>query len=526
MMKQMKQMKQKSLKSWPWPGLLTACLAISVLAGAGGLTAYAEVKLPTYKMTTETPGQITTPDKVSTPIGTLEFFDGVPTGNTTAAIYEYMDRARAVQVYVNMIPAVSMYSLRKAQHEMGAIDSHQILIWEELMDSKTRWLTPNNTALYTLGFFDLKKDGPTVMELPPDVLGMLDDGNMRWLGDIGMAGPDKGKGGKYLLLPPGYEGEVPDGYHVYRSKTYTVWNFMRGYVRTSVKDAAENIKTNLKVYPLSKINNPPEMEFKNMSGVEGYNTIPPNDFSFYEMLDTVVQYEPAGFIDAETTGLMASIGIVKGQPFNPSQRMRRILSEAVSLGNAYARANTVFPRDPGARIYKDVETEWVMGYADKDTYFLKDGARRYDSRLWLHYNAICVTPSMAVTKPGIGSDYGIAGLDANHDILYGSKTYKLHLPPNIPVKDNWSVIIYDTQTRSMLQTDQQFAGINSYGEGPKKNADGSIDIYFAPEAPKGWEKNWIQTIPGKSWFIILRLYGPLQAWLDQTWRPGEIELVE
>ncbi|MGB5421830.1 MAG: DUF1254 domain-containing protein [Desulfobacterales bacterium] len=522
----MKQMKQKSFKSWPCPGLLTACLAVVMLAGAGVLTAHAEVKLPTYKMTTETPGQIATPDKVSTPIGTLEFFDGVPTGNTTEAIYEYMDRARAVQVYVNMIPTVSMYSLRKAQHEMGAIDSHQILIWEDLMDSKTRWLTPNNTALYTLGFFDLKKDGPTVMELPPDVLGMLDDGNMRWLGDIGMAGPDKGKGGKYLLLPPGYEGEVPDGYHVYRSKTYTVWNFMRGYVRTSVKDAAENIKTNLKVYPLSKINNPPEMEFKNMSGVEGYNTIPPNDFSFYEMVDTAVQYEPVGFIDAETTGLMASIGIVKGQPFNPTQRMRRILSEAVALGNAYARANTVFPRDPGARIYKDVETEWVMGYADKDTYFLKDGARRYDSRLWLHYNAICVTPSMAVTKPGIGSDYGIAGLDANHDILYGSKTYKLHLPKNIPVKDNWSVIIYDTQTRAMLQTDQQFAGINSYGEGPKKNKDGSIDIYFAPEAPKGWEKNWIQTIPGKSWFIILRLYGPLEPWLDQTWRPSELELVK
>ena len=495
-------------------------MSIVIVEGASAQRA------PVKKMTTETPHQITTPDKVETPIGTLEFFDGVPIGDTKERVFDYMDRARAAQVFVNMIPAVSMYSLRQAQHEMGATESHQILIWEELMDSKTRWLTPNNTALYTLGFFDLKKDGPTVMELPPDVLGMLDDMYMRWIGDIGMAGPDKGKGGKYLLLPPGYDGPVPDGYHVYRSQTYTVWNFMRGYVRTTVKDAADNIKNHLKVYPLAKKDNPPETVFKNMSGVEGYNTIPPNDFSFYESLDAIIQEEPLDFIDPETRGLIAAIGIVKGQVFNPDQRMRRILTEAVAIGNAYARANTVFPRDPGAYIYKDTDSEWVMGYADKDTYFNKDGARRYDARLWLHYNAICVTPSMAVSRPGLGSDYGIADMDGDHRPLYGSKTYKLHLPPNVPVKDNWSVTIYDTQTRSMLQTDQQFAGINSYGDGPKKNPDGSIDIYFAPEAPEGWENNWIQTIPGKSWFIILRLYGPLEPWLDQTWRPSELELVK
>ena len=503
--------------------LFKLTLALIVIAG---MAAPAFAQLPTYKMTTETPNQVTTPDKVETTIGTLEFFDGIPIGDTKEKIFDYMDQARAVQVYVNMIPAISMFNIRKAQHEFGAKTSNQILIWEDLMDSKTRWLTPNGTALYTLGFFDLKKDGPTVIEVPADVLGMWDDMYMRWVGDIGMAGPDKGKGGKYLLLPPGYDGDIPEGYHVYHSKTYTVWNFMRGYVRTSVKDAAENIKNSLKVYPLAMKDNPPKMEFRNMSGVEGYNTLPPNDFSFYEDLDQIIQEEPLDFIDVETRGLIASIGIVKGKLFNPDQRMRRILTEAVKLGNAYSRANTTWPRDPGAYIYKDTDSEWVMGYADKDTYFNKDGARRYDSRLWLHYNAICVTPSMAVTKPGLGSDYGIADMDGDHNPLDGSKTYKLHLPPNVPVKDNWSVTIYDTQTRSMLQTDQQFASIDSYGEGPKKNKDGSIDIYFAAEAPKGWENNWIQTIPGKSWFIIFRLYGPLQPWLDQTWRPSELELVE
>jgi hypothetical protein len=425
-----------------------------------------------------------------------------------------------------MIPAVSMYHLRQGMRDIGLTKSNQIVIAENMGDSKPLVLTWNNTSLYTWGFLDLKKDGPTVIELPPDVLGALDDMYFRYIVDIGAAGPDKGKGGKYLVLPPDYEGEVPEGYFVVKSRTYGVWNFMRGYVRDSVKDAADNIKNNLKVYPLAQKDNPPATEFINMSGMAEYQTIPPNDFSFYESLDSLIQEEPIEFIDPETRGLIAAIGIVKGKTFNPDQRMRRILSEAVAIGNAYARANTIVPRDPGHRVYKGTDSEWVMAFADKDTYFLKDGARRMDSRLWMHYNAVVVTPAMALTKPGAGSDYLIAGLDSKHQALDGAKTYRLHVPPNVPVKDNWSVTIYDTQTRSMLQTDQPFAGINSLGEGLKANADGSVDIYFAPKAPEGQEDNWIQTIPGKSWFIIFRAYGPLEPWLDKTWRPGELELME
>jgi hypothetical protein len=144
----------------------------------------------------------------------------------------------------------------------------------------------------------------------------------------------------------------------------------------------------------------------------------------------------------------------------------------------------------------------------------------------MHDNAVVVTHALAVTRPGAGSDYLIAGLDSKHQPLDGAKTYRLHVPPNVPVKDNWSVTIYDTQTRSMLQTDQKFAGLNSLGGSLKKNADGSIDVYFAPEPPEGMEDNWVQSIPGKSWFIIFRAYGPLAPWIDKTWRPGEIELVE
>jgi hypothetical protein len=428
-----------------------------------------------------------------------------------------------------MMPAVSTYSLRQGSKDVGMGDAHQVVLWEQMGDSKSQVLTYNNTSLYNWSFLDLEKDGPTVIEVPPDQLGILDDGNMRYLSDMGAAGPDKGKGGKYLVLPPGYEGDVPDGYFVVKSTSYVVWNFMRGYVRNvtdpaDVKKAADNVKNNLKVYPLAKKDNPPKMEFKNMSGVY-YNTIPPNDFTYFERLNEIIQKEPIDFIDPETRGTIATLGIVKGKPFNPDARMKKLLNEAVDIGNAYARANTVYPRDPGHFFYPETDSEWVMAFPDKDAFFLKDGIRRIDARLWMHYNAVCVTPAMAGIKPGVGSDYGIVGLDSKSQPLDGAKTYRLHLPPNVPVKDNWSVTIYDPQTRSMLQTDQPFAGVNSLSGELKANKDSSYDIYFAPKAPAGKESNWIQTIPGKSWFILLRMYGPLEPWLDKTWRPSELELV-
>ncbi len=522
-------MKTKQLFTLALVGIMSTCLATGVWAKSHKTKMITQQ--PVMKMTIPIPKNITTPAKVESAIGTLEFFDGIPTLKTKDAVYDYVDRARAVQIYIDMMPGVSTYSLLQGSKDVGMGKANQVVLWEQLGDSKSQVLTYNNTSLYTWSFLDLEKDGPTVIELPPDVLGILDDGNMRYLSDMGAAGPDKGKGGKYLVLPPGYKGDVPDGYFVVKSTSYVVWNFMRGYVRGSVtnpadvKKSADNIKNNLKVYPLAKKDNPPKMEFKNMTGVY-YNTVPPNDFSYFERLNEIIQKEPISFIDPEIRGLIASLGIIKGKPFKPDTRMKKLLNEAVDIGNAYARANTVYPRDPGHYFYPETDSEWVMAFPDKDAFFLKDGIRRIDARLWMHYNAVCVTPAMAGIKPGVGSDYGIAGLDSKHQPLDGAKTYKLNLPPNVPVKNNWSVTIYDPQTRSMLQTDQPAAGVNSLSGEVKANKDGSYDIYFAPKAIKGKESNWIQTIPGKSWFIILRMYGPLEPWLNKTWRPSELELVK
>jgi hypothetical protein len=507
------------MASLPSKGTLCGAGLLALLCTAGAAEA------TSYSMTTDIPPQITTPDSVDTSIGTLNFFDGVPDNATVSTVYDYVDRARAVQAYIATVPGVSQYAMRQGQRDIGATKVNQILIWDELADSKSLFLTGNSSTIYTWTYTDLANDGPTIIELPPGMLGAIDDMWFRYVTDLGIAGPDQGKGGKYLILPPGYEGEVPDGYFVVRPDTYGNWIFMRAYISEGVEKAAQGVKDNLRIYPLSMADNPPEPEFFGMSGRAGYNAVPPNDYSYWEMLNQLVQEEPIGAKDPETRGLLRSLGIVKGQPFEPDARMKAILTDAVAIGNAYARANTVYPQDPDHRIYGP-DSEWIMAFAGKDTTFLTDGARRFDSRLWMHYNAVVVTPAMAVTVPGKGSDYGIAGLAKGAKVLDGAKTYKLTLPPDVPVADFWSVTIYDTQTRSMLQTDQRYPALDSYGENVAQNADGSWDIYFAPEPPEGKEGNWIQTIPGKSWFIILRMYGPLEPWLDGSWRPSEIELVE
>jgi len=486
----------------------------------------AKIESPTLKMTTTIPKSIITPDEVKTSIGSLEFFDGVPTNKTTASVYDYLDRARAVQVFLDAMPVVSMYQCIQGQADAGAKECNEVHLYEKLMDSKTMLLTGNTSTMYMFAALDLKKDGPTVIELPPGMLGVLDDAAFDYMVDLGIAGPDKGKGGKYLVLPPGYEGDIPSGYFVVKSKTYRVWNFMRGYLDKGIEAAANNFKDNLKVYPLNKKENPPKMKFINASGMEGVNTVLPNDYTFYEALNEVIQREPIGFLNPETTGLIASIGIIKGKAFNPDARMKKILVDAAAIGNASARAITFYPRDPGQPTYKDGNSAWLNVWADKNTTYLREGARLLDARAWFHYNCIVVSPAMAVTVAGKGSDYTIGGLDSNHKPLDGSKTYKLHLPPNPPAKDFWAITIYDTQTRSQLQTDQQYPTVGSQDKGIKQNADGSYDIYFSPEAPVGMEGNWLQTVPGKSWLIALRMYGPLQPWIDQTWRPGEIELVK
>ncbi|MBN3852261.1 DUF1254 domain-containing protein [Paraburkholderia sp. Ac-20340] len=471
-----------------------------------------------YKMTTPLPPQILTPSTVETRIGKLEFTDGVPTPSTAQLVYDNLDFQRGVEAFLNGIPGASLVAMREGIRSFGA-DNGTIALAETLTDSRTLLLTANTESVYFFGWLDLK-NGPVVVEGPPNVLGVIDDFWFRYVADFGNAGPDRGKGGKFLVVPPDYKGELPtSGYFIVKSRTYGNVVVGRGFLKDgSPAPTAANIKAHLRVYPYSQRNNPPQTHFVNSSGAP-INTIHSNDFSFYEEINQIVQEEPAGAYGPDMTGIFRSIGIEKGKPFAPDARMKKILTESVAVGNATARAIDFATRDPAARIYPD--RHWNTPFIGGSYQWLANGARNFDARTMFFYAATVDTPAMAVAMPGVGSQYASANLDASGRPFDGGKDYVLHVPANVPAKDFWSIVVYDTQTRSMLQTDQQFPSVSSQKD-LKANADGSYDVYFGPKAPAGKDSNWIQTIPGKSWFTIFRLYGPLQPWFDKTWKLEDI----
>ena len=470
------------------------------------------------------PPSITTPDKVETSIGTLEYKDGAPSKETVAKAYDYLDLMHGVEAFVNAYQGASVASIFKGIEDAG-VPNNTALIFSELMDAKSLFLTANADTIYFWVNLDVTK-GPIVVETPPLALGVVDDMWFQWVTDFGLPGPDRGEGGKYLFVPPGYKGELPgSGYFVQKMRTTRATMLGRSFLeKNDPKPVVALIKKTLKIYPYlpggygtsigsalegkaTLARTPdhkldwaflrPEEPAKFIEGTgKVMNTVPPNDFSYFELINDLVQKEPVGALDPEIMGSLAAIGIVKGKPFNPDARMKKILTDAAAIGTAAARTLDWRPRPaegfyllsqlrlddrsgPAATTSKRRRQKSVPPAPSPST--RPPAPARSTRARRLFFYATYITPAMIMRLTGIGSQYLGAFVDSNGEYFDGGKTYKMTLPPNIPAEKFWSLTVYDNQTRSMLDTPQRYprAGSQSYPTpAAEANADGSTTVYF------------------------------------------------
>ena len=459
------------------------------------------------------------PAEIETNFGPQEFMGGAfPTDASVQRIYDELDLQRATQAYMDFFPALSLYAIVKSQvRDFGFKSSSDLGVMADFMKPSENYLTGNDVTVYAFASIDLKVDGPTVVDIPPGMYGNANDAAFKYLTDFGPTGPDKGKGGKYLFLPPGYKGKKPTGHFVIPSPGYHIWAMMRGFGEVGNGDQAVNwFRERLKVYPLDT--GPREHAVINCSGL-GANTLPPEDASVFKMLNEIIQHEPAELFSQELLGRLATLGIEKGKPFKPDARMKRIFDQAARQGVAMSRAIVYACRDPEINYWPD--RHWEKMFI-RNTEFTHNGHADVDARTLWHYQAICVSPNLLSTTPGVGTAYLTCFRDKDGDYLLGDKDYRLRVPAKPPVKRFWAVTAYDPLSRSLLDSGGNIT-VSSLGD-PEVNSDGSVDIYFGPKHPaKASKKDWIKTDPSKGFFVVFRFYGPLEGYVERTWKLDDFE---
>jgi hypothetical protein len=468
-------------------------------------------------------GKTRTIQTVDTRIGKLDLELGVPTSETAAKLYDEMDFERAVQCYLWGLPTVAMEECKQGIQRDTGIGNGDMAIFKGYRDVSV-FITPQLVTPYIVALIDLAETGPVVIDYPAGMTaGALLDWWDRPVTDLGIPGPDGGQGAKFLFVGPGQQAPQVDGYRVFRSRTFKTLLFYRVIETDPAK--ANALQTAVRIYPFSRRDNPPSMRVLTpRAEAEHRVQSHPRGLLYWERLAQALSPEPVEDRDRFFAAMLKPLGIEKGKPFNPDERQKKILTDAALVGEAMAKASAFEKRMEGYRYKPDASWDYVIPpwYAvDQDV----ENSTQFEERTALFYEGIGMSAGSITDTPGIGQSYLAVYRDAEGHALDGGKTYGLNIPPNVPAKLFWSVTLYDVETRCPIQNKEQIADRSSRGD-LEKNADGSVDLYFGPTTPKGMEKNWIPTVPGKAWFTYIRLYGPLKPFFDKTWRPGEIEEVK
>ncbi|MGC4013458.1 MAG: DUF1254 domain-containing protein [Luteolibacter sp.] len=436
---------------------------------------------------------------------------------------------RAVQCYMSMLPALNVIGMRDGSEKEFGGGYNVLPIWKDRMDSRCWVPTPNADVIYSMSYLDLKKDGPLVVAAPPNVIGMFTDFFQRTITDVGAIGPDRARGGLYLLLPPNYDGPRPQGYFTFQSPTNNVFLFFRtimkkGEGKPDPAPAVANAEQT-RVYPLwASEKEVKPMNFPNASG-KRLDMMYPIDNTYWTKMKEFVDYEPISAIDMQVRGALASIGIVKGQPFNPDARQKELLKKAVETAPKMILAMRQLGRpDKRQLYYKDRQYENAWAGSTSEDY--QESYLDIDLQAAYYQYVYSSAPAMAMRTINAGSKYPFTPRDSKGDFLNGSGTYKLHLPPDPPAALFWAVTAYNITDGTMPETKQLLPSTNGYYDIPK-NADGSIDIWFGPEKPAGVaDAAFIETIPGRNFLVALRLYGSGVEFYDQTWKPDDVVKVK
>ena len=433
---------------------------------------------------------------------------------------------RAVEAVIWGMPAVN-YDLM-LQEMLTKTDGkvNQVTYWSRPVDWHNQTLTPNPDAIYFMVFFDTKETGPIVIDVPPADGGSfaanIDTVWQMPLEDAGPYGADKGAGGKYLILPPGYQGKAPDGCIAVQSETFGGYALLRSNLAShgdaDIEKAVAYGKR-LKVYPLSQEASPPETKFTDANDVLYDSTIP-YDIRFFESLDRIVQSEPWLTRDKAMIDQLKSIGIEKGKPFTPDAETTAILNDAATEARAFldqmyeAGYPPFFPTAHWAvPAFPDLVKAGSSGYAETDIYPVDYRALTYS----MGY--------IGIKRLGTAQTYLIANKDKDGEALDGGKSYRLHVPPNVPVELYWSVTVYDRKTHALVKNMERASRASNAAE-VQTNSDGSTDIFFGPKAPEGKESNWVPTDPQRGFELLFRLYSPTQALFEKkVWTLPDVEKV-